>query len=319
MAEAETNQRRTSRRVSTEVTAVGEWRSRLVALVAGYLLFETISGMVVWLLPFSPLVQFSVLLHTAFGILFLAPVVWYLVRHWWIRRKGNLSHYQLLGYIATAILSVCLVSGVVLTWQGVFGPRLNAVWDVLHLVTGLGLVVFVVVHVLTVVIRRTNDIDVRRQLVAARRTFYARGLAGCLLLSLPVAIWAIGYSRPQTNRGFPADYNWQFGEDRPFAPSLARLEAPWADSLRQQVANAVGEQHRDIVLTSLSKGVESRSTGESKGVFDQVRQCTSALPLNNKQRQMLDTILADTAAQVKREGALHAQDLAGSAGCGTSG
>ncbi len=120
MAEAETNQRRTSRRVSTEVTAVGEWRSRLVALVAGYLLFETISGMVVWLLPFSPLVQFSVLLHTAFGILFLAPVVWYLVRHWWIRRKGNLSHYQLLGYIATAILSVCLVSGVVLTWQDAY-------------------------------------------------------------------------------------------------------------------------------------------------------------------------------------------------------
>ncbi|HQZ68577.1 MAG TPA: hypothetical protein PLY87_25985, partial [Planctomycetaceae bacterium] len=94
-----------SRTGVTEVTAVAEWRSRLTALATGYLLFETLSGLAVWLLPFSAFAQFSLLLHTGIGIVFLAPVIWYLVRHWWVRRRGNLSHYQLLGYIATAILA----------------------------------------------------------------------------------------------------------------------------------------------------------------------------------------------------------------------
>jgi len=308
-----------SRTGVTEVTAVAEWRSRLTALATGYLLFETLSGLAVWLLPFSAFAQFSLLLHTGIGIVFLAPVIWYLVRHWWVRRRGNLSHYQLLGYIATAILAVCLVSGGVLTWQGAFESRMNAVWDVVHLVTGLGLIVFVVVHIVTVVVRKTNDVAVRNQLVSARRSFYVKGLAACVAFSLPGIICVLVYHIPDSRSGFPSDYNWRFGEDRPFAPSMARIETPWVDSLKQQVADAVGPKHRDMVLASLSKGVELGSGGESIGLFDQVHQCTSGLQLDNKQQKMLELIMTDVAAQVKREGAMHAQDLAGSASCGTSG
>lgn len=308
-----------TRATTTEISAVAEWRSRLTALAAGYLFFETISGLAILLLPFSALVQFSVLLHTAIGVVFFVPLLWYLIRHWWVRRKGNLSHYQLLGYIATAILGVCLVSGTVVTWQGVVGPRLTPLWDVLHLVTGLGLVVFVVVHVVTVAVRKTNNASVRHQLSTARRAFYAKSLAVCAVLASPIIAWETFYHEPDANRSFPDDYNWKFGEDRPFAPSMARIEAPWADELHAQIADTVGSEHRNFVLASLSKGVESRRTGESQGVFDQVHECTSSLPLSDEQKSRIEMIVAEAARQIKQEGALNAQDLAGSASCGTSG
>ncbi len=314
MAETEATIPATSEPSPIEITAVTQWRLRLAALAGGYLLFETISGLAVWLLPFNQLAQFSVLLHTAIGILFLIPAVWYVVRHWWIRRKGNLSHYQLLGYISSAILAVCLISGLVVTWQGVVGPRLNAVWDLLHLVTGLGLIVFVGVHLLTVVVRKTNNARVRLQLLAARRVYYARSLALCVACLLPAAVWMGVYNEPGSNRSFPEDYSWRFGEDRPFAPSMARIESPWTNSVQQQVADAVGHEHRDVVLASLTQG-----SSETVGLFDQVRQCTAELPLNDPQRQQIETILTTSVAGMKREGALPAQALAGSESCGTSG
>ncbi|MDP6058332.1 MAG: hypothetical protein QGH33_05540, partial [Pirellulaceae bacterium] len=119
-----------------EKNAVAEWRSWLTSIAAGYFLFETLTGLAIWLLPFSQLAQFSVLLHTVIGFVFLLPVIWYMARHWWVRRKGNFSHYQLLGYIAAALVAICIVSGLVVTWQGVVGPRMDYVWDLVHLVTG---------------------------------------------------------------------------------------------------------------------------------------------------------------------------------------
>ncbi len=52
-----------------------EWRSRLSIFVGGLLLFEAITGLWIWLLPFSVFSQVSVLVHTAAGILFLVPYV----------------------------------------------------------------------------------------------------------------------------------------------------------------------------------------------------------------------------------------------------
>lgn len=317
MAEPETPVPVANESAPPEITAVAQWRLWLAALATGYLLFETLSGLAVWLLPFGQLAQFSVLLHTAVGILFLIPVVWYVARHWWIRRKGNLSHYQLLGYISSAILAVCLVSGLVVTWQGVVGPRLHAVWDVLHLITGLGLIVFVGVHLLTVVVRKTNNARVRQQLVAARRAFYARSMGLCVVGVLPLVAWLGIYSEPDSIRSFPDDYNWKFGEDRPFAPSMARIESPWTDSIQQQIAEAVGSEHRDVVLASLAN--QSHASDETRGLFNHVRQCTADLPLTDQQKQRVESILATAAAEMKNSGALPAKTLAGSEGCGTSG
>ena len=52
-----------------------EWRSPLSIFVGGLLCFEAITGLWIWLLPFSVSSQMSVLVHTAAGILFLVPFV----------------------------------------------------------------------------------------------------------------------------------------------------------------------------------------------------------------------------------------------------
>ena len=54
-----------------------EWSSRLSVFVGGLLLFESITGLWIWLLPFSVSSQVSVLVHTAAGILFLVPYIVY--------------------------------------------------------------------------------------------------------------------------------------------------------------------------------------------------------------------------------------------------
>ena len=72
---------------SSTSARANQWTSRLAILVGGLLLFETVSGLAVWLLPFSVPNQFLVLLHTVVGLLFLVPYLVYQVRHWWWYRK----------------------------------------------------------------------------------------------------------------------------------------------------------------------------------------------------------------------------------------
>ena len=88
-----------------------EWRSRLSIFVGGLLCFEAITGVWIWLLPFSISSQISVLVHTAAGILFLVPFVLYQGRHWWIYRGRPLSHYLITGYVAFAAVTLNAVSG----------------------------------------------------------------------------------------------------------------------------------------------------------------------------------------------------------------
>ena len=57
------------------------WRSSLAILSAGYIAATTITGLSIWLLPFSISNQIVVLVHTGVGLLFLAPCLWYLLKH----------------------------------------------------------------------------------------------------------------------------------------------------------------------------------------------------------------------------------------------
>jgi len=58
------------------------------------LLFGVDTGFTIYLLPLSEFNQFSVLLHTLVGQLSLPPVIFFVVRHWWLRKQGKLSYYQ---------------------------------------------------------------------------------------------------------------------------------------------------------------------------------------------------------------------------------
>jgi hypothetical protein len=50
-----------------------EWGRRFAALTLGWLGAETLSGLALWLLPFSVPAQWTVVVHTVAGVVLLAP------------------------------------------------------------------------------------------------------------------------------------------------------------------------------------------------------------------------------------------------------
>ncbi|MCP4759815.1 MAG: hypothetical protein GY894_07440 [Planctomycetes bacterium] len=297
------------------VDAVSEWRSKLTKVASGLLLYESLTGLAILLLPFSPFNQFNVLLHTILGLAMIAPVLWYCWRHWIVRRKGNLSHYQLMGYIAVALLLACLVSGVVLTWQGAFGTRIGLTWDLVHLVTGIGMAIFIVVHVAMVVIRRVNKEASRRALAAARRSYYGWSAAVCALFVLVGLGWEASYESPVLQTAFDETYNWRYGEDRPFAPSLARIEnTDWQESVTDRVEAALPQAKRRLFHASLKE-----TQRDPMGLFARLRQGAAHAEADQSEQSAIEMVLQEESAHVREQSAIDPRLLGGSAGCGTSG
>ncbi|MCP3957914.1 MAG: hypothetical protein GY719_08685, partial [bacterium] len=195
------------------------WTSVLTRLSLMALLFLTATGLAVTFAPFHPAVQWSVLLHTVAGLLILIPIVWYSLLHWLDYKSFNMSDAVLLGYVATAALLVCLVSGLVVTWQGLFGVRMSPLWRGVHLYSTYATLAAGLPHVAIVYLRRRTKLErgsVRRAIWPA----LAASLAGILaVLGL-----AKVYGGAEYVNQLPADYSYVYGEDRPFAPSLAVTE-----------------------------------------------------------------------------------------------
>ncbi len=199
------------------------WKSGLAIWTAGFFVFATLSGVSIWLLPFSVANQMMVLWHTLAGLLFLAPAAWYCFKHWRWYRRQLLTHHKLLGYLGLAVAAVCTASGLVLTWQALFGTRISYLWDRIHLFSTLTLVGFLGAHVLLIAWR---DLTAARfpgwQVVRQAIRGYAlnSGVIGLLLLAV-AALAAYAYQPLPLHHEFPADYSYAYGDDRPFAPSQA--------------------------------------------------------------------------------------------------
>jgi hypothetical protein len=198
-----------------------EWRSRLAILVSGLLTFETISGLVIWLLPFSLGNQFLVLLHTIAGIVFLGPFLWYQVDHWWKYKGRPWSHYMLTGYVAFFVTFLSCLSGVVLTWDGFFGTHMSRPWHLIHLVTTLAIVAFTVPHILFIILRdrKSRALETAPVLRAERRWVF--GVLGITVVGfLLLAPLSLLYQPVQWVNEFPEDYRYDEATS-PFRPSLA--------------------------------------------------------------------------------------------------
>ena len=122
---------------SAHEVATRGWRWRLAALVSAFLLFEGLSGLWLYLGPFSLLSQFLVIVHTVVGLVMLGLVLRYQLRHLRSWHRQTLTAAMVLGYALLATVTVSMVSGLVLAWQSAVGPRLSPLWDLVHLVAGL--------------------------------------------------------------------------------------------------------------------------------------------------------------------------------------
>ncbi|MBW2386150.1 MAG: hypothetical protein JRG92_21180, partial [Deltaproteobacteria bacterium] len=198
-----------------------EWRSRLSIFIGGLLCFEAITGLWIWLLPFSVSSQISVLVHTAAGILFLFPYLVYQGRHWWIYRGRSLSHYLITGYVAFAAIVLNTLSGLILTYQAVFGKVISYAWDTVHIVTTLTILAFLTPHVILLMVRDRKGRAEHAQVVLAAEKRWVRGALAWSIGGLAlVALLSAMYEPIQWVNEFPEDYHYDEGHS-PFSPSLA--------------------------------------------------------------------------------------------------
>ena len=293
------------------VDAIAEWRSPLAGGAGALLLYEVLSGFAIYLLPFSEFNQFNVLLHTLAGLAMSGVFVWFCARHWRLRRGGNLSHYQLLGYLSLLALLLCALTGLLLTWQGVAAPRIDYAWSLVHLISAAGVSLFVAFHLLTLIVRPVPGSAGGETLASARRRYYVWSLAGAGVLLVLGGSGVVWYETPAMARAFSEDYNWRFGADRPFAPSLARLDdSGWRARLLAILGLRISPQFAAELRTGLEKAPEP---------FAYIRERGEAYALSPEQQATLEDILKLAAQEKKSAGAVDSLALAGSASCGTAG
>jgi hypothetical protein len=208
------------------VSKANEWKHVLLIVVSGLLVFETLTGLFIWLLPFSVTNQVSVMVHTVVGLAFIIPFAWYQVRHWLIYRPTKMNQYKLTGYFSLVATLVIAVSGLVLTFQAVFMTRISYAWDLVHIVSTVALVASVLPHVIAIVVRNRKGRHAETANVRAAEKRFAWGTA---LVAIPlfvvVGLAAYAYQPVEFVNEFPSDYVTPWGADRPFAPSLARTSS----------------------------------------------------------------------------------------------
>jgi cytochrome c554/c'-like protein len=199
------------------------WRTTLATLTFGLFLAEAITGLAILWLPFSITSQMNVIVHTAVGLVFLIPGVLYMWRHWQAYRPARMTHVKLTGYFGLFVLALLGVSGVVLTVQSVFGRRISYGWDLAHIVATFAALAAIAPHVGTLVWRnRTGRTELASRVRTAEKGFFGKSTGWALGGILPVFLLVLLYQPVVLNNTLPDDYSRIYGDDRPFAPSLAR-------------------------------------------------------------------------------------------------
>jgi cytochrome c554/c'-like protein len=225
-----------------------DWRSRLVLGLSGLLLFETVTGLAVYLAPFSVANQIAVLLHTLVGVPLVLPATWYVVSHFLAYRQHPLTHYKLTGYVAAAAMALLAVSGFILTWEALLGTRISYLWRTMHIVGTFVLLGFLTPHIVLLLLRawRTASGWARGGPV---RVYCVRTVLVALGFCALWAAWSAVERPPTFDNAFPADYSTPYGKNRPFAPSLAKTSTGGAfdpDSLSGSEACGSSGCHKQI-------------------------------------------------------------------------
>lgn len=209
------------------------WSSLLSKAAAAILLFELLSGLAVTFGPFHPAVEWGVLLHTIIGVLTIAPLVWYSIRHWQDYRDQALSEVLLLGYVGVGALALCLVSGLVVTGQALVSVKTSPWLRYVHLISTLLALAATIPHMLVAWWRRRGTEASR----GARAWLGGGTFATVAGVGFIIAL-TFTYSGTKYHNQFPADYSYAFGKNRPFAPSLAHTTTNGAYDPRSLAGSA---------------------------------------------------------------------------------
>ena len=218
--------------VDATTLATRGWASHLAVFVTGVLVVEGLTGLWIFLAPFSTASQVQVLLHVVLGLIWIVPCLFYLVRHFLRWYRQTMTVVTVLGYALGVFTLVSIVTGVALTWQCAAGTRRLDTWAVIHQVSGLASLVLVGIHVPLAWTRRRKAARRAPALAVAARRFAWRctGLvAGAIVL---VAVSSVALRGEDPEFPVPSDYSLaeylqKYDEYRgsPFAPTYARTES----------------------------------------------------------------------------------------------
>ncbi len=110
------------------------WRKLLVISVSGLVVFETATGLFVFLLSAGTLDKL-VWVHSGIGVAFLSPLLIYQIRHSRMHTSDALTPVKLTGYASLIATPLAIISGITLAYQAFFLSEISFVWDVLHFVS----------------------------------------------------------------------------------------------------------------------------------------------------------------------------------------
>ena len=225
-------ERSSPQRPRPEERALAGWRSRLASAVTALLAIEFLTGLWIYLAPFSVAAQVQIILHTLAGLSLLVPYAIYQAHHLRTWSGQKLSVEIVLGYALMVVVVACIASGVVVTWQGAFGTKLSDGWNLLHMVTGIATGALILAHIVSALLRRKAIIQKTPAFSRAVRTFAVRCTGAISAAALATLVWAWlspsqpGEFAPPEDYALPT-FAQQFDEYRGnvFAPSYARTES----------------------------------------------------------------------------------------------
>jgi hypothetical protein len=142
------------------------------------LVFESVTGLAVTLAPFSATIEWTVLVHTVIGAVALSPIAWYFALHWKDYRSQAASDVLLVGYVGLVALFICCVSGLVVTWQGLFATSTSRFWRNTHLISTVATISATAAHLVLSWLRRRGTELAAGAARWAAVTFVRVGAAG---------------------------------------------------------------------------------------------------------------------------------------------
>jgi len=208
---------------TTGNTLESEWMRSLAIWVSALLVLETITGLSIFLLPFSISNQVAVLVHTIAGVCLLLPFAWYQARHWKKYVRIPMTHVKLTGYAALVSTIVALISGAILGFEALFASGISYTWDLVHIVSTFALIASVGPHILSLIVRnlRANETESAQALRSAQKGYARRTTVIVVVLAGGVFALSAVHRPVDLRHELPDDYSYLYGQDRPFAPSLA--------------------------------------------------------------------------------------------------
>ena len=166
----------TSKTKSTSPAVLAEdgWASLLAATTSAFLFFSGLTGLVVYLAPFSRVTQVALLVHVGVGLALVLPLIVYAWRHvgTWAKQKVTASMF--LGYALLVAVLVALATGILGTGYALFRTRLPETLDLVHLVSGIAGLALVVSHLISALARRRVSAQRTPPLRSAMKRFAQR-------------------------------------------------------------------------------------------------------------------------------------------------